>query len=208
MNEKILSVLQRLEKQEHFEQENYDLMPHSEKMLAITPKIGRFYGILLRAIKATRILEIGTSVGYSTIWFAEALQELPNSQIITIDSDAKKIERAKKNFEDAGVSHIIQQRHGQALDILSQLGDQIKQSKQKFDFVFIDADKERYVQYFDVVFPLLKIGGLIGADNILIPTRYNHLIKSYLNHVKNNPKVISETVPIDNGEEITIKLQD
>ena len=209
MNEKIRSVLQRLEEQERFEQENYDLVPRSEKMLATTPKIGRFYSILLRATGATRVLEIGTSVGYSTIWFAEALQEKSSTfQIITIESDAKKIERAKKNFEDAGISHIIEQRHGDALDILSQLGDQIKQSKQKFDFVFIDADKERYIQYFDAAFPLLRIGGLIGADNILIPVRYNHLIKPYLDHVKNNPKVISETIPIDNGEEITIKLQD
>lgn len=208
MNEKILSVLQRLEKQEQFEQENYDAVPHSEKILAITPKIGKFYGILLRATKATKILEIGTSVGYSTIWFAEALQELPNSQITTIEYDAKKIERAKKNFEDAGINHIINQRHGLAIDVLSELGEEIKQSKQKFDFVFIDADKEKYIEYFDAAFPLLKIGGLIGADNILIPARYNHLIKPYLDHVKNNPKVISETVPIDNGEEITIKLQD
>jgi predicted O-methyltransferase YrrM len=208
LNEKILTVLQRLEKQEKFEQENYDAVPHSEKMLAITPKIGRFYGILLRATKATRILEIGTSVGYSTIWFAEALQESPDSQIITIEYDEKKIERAKKNFEDAGISHIIKQRHGLAIDVLSEIGKEIKQSKQKFDFIFIDADKEKYIQYFDAAFPLLKVGGLIGADNILIPTRYNHLIKPYLVHVKNNPKVISETVPIDSGEEITIKLQD
>lgn len=205
MNKKILSVLERLERQERFEQENLDSVPHSERMLAITPKIGKFYNILLRATKATKILEIGTSVGYSTIWFAEALQELPGSKIITIDSDAKKIQRAKKNFEEAGVMDIIEQRQGNALDILSQLAGQ---TGSKFHFVFIDADKENYVQYFDAAFPLLKIGGLIGADNILLPARYNHMIRLYLNHVKNNPKVLSETIPIDNGEELTLKLQD
>ncbi|MBI5698132.1 MAG: O-methyltransferase [Thaumarchaeota archaeon] len=205
MNEKILSVLERLEGQERFEQENLDSVPHSERMLAITPKIGKFYNILLRTAKATKILEIGTSVGYSTIWFAEALQELSGSKIITIDSDAKKIQRAKKNFEEAGVMDIIEQRQGNALDILSQLASQ---TRSKFDFVFIDADKENYVQYFDAAFPLLKVGGLIGADNILLPARYNHMISLYLNHVKNNPKVLSETIPIDNGEELTLKLQD
>src|SRR5574338_827803 len=176
-------------------------------MLAITPKIGKFYNILLRATKATRILEIGTSTGYSTIWFAEALQNLSESTIITIDSDAKKIERARKNFEEAGVSSIIQQRQGTALDVLAELHHEIT-PEQKFDFVFIDADKENYVQYFDAAFSLLKVGGLICADNILLPARYNQMIKSYLNHVKNNPKVVSETIPIDNGEELTIKLQD
>lgn len=205
MNEKILSVLERLERQERFEQENLDSVPHSERMLAITPKIGKFYNILLRATKATKILEIGTSVGYSTIWFAEALQELPGSKIITIDSDAKKIQRAKKNFEEAEIIDIIEQRQGNALDILSQLASQIRS---KFDFVFIDADKENYVQYFNAALPLLKVGGLIGADNILLPARYNHMISIYLNRVKNNPKVLSETIPIDNGEELTLKLQD
>jgi predicted O-methyltransferase YrrM len=205
MDQKILDVLERLAKQEAFESQNHDSVPHSKKMLAITPKIGRFYNILLRATRATKILEIGTSVGYSTIWFAEALQNLDGAKIITIDSDGKKIQRAKKNFEDAGVSHIIEQRHGTAIDILAQLG---KERLDKFDFVFIDADKENYVQYFDAVFPMLKVGGLVGADNILLPARYHQMIKAYLDHIKNNPKIISETIPIDNGEELTIKLQD
>ena len=206
MDKKILDVLERLAKQEAFECQNHDSIPHSEKMLAITPKIGKFYNILLRATRATKILEIGTSVGYSTIWFAEALLGLKEAKIITIDSDGKKIQRAKKNFEDAGVSDIIEQRHGAALDILAQLGKEIK--SEKFDFVFIDADKENYVQYFDAIFPMLKVGGLVGADNILLPARYHQMIKVYLDHIKNNPKVISETIPIDNGEELTIKLQD
>ena len=205
MNTKIFSVLERLAKQEQFEQENHDSVPASEKILAITPKIGKFYNILLRATKTKRILEIGTSVGYSTIWFAEALQDLPGSAITTIEYNSKKILRAKKNFEDAGVTSIIQQRQGNALDIIKQIGDEVKS---KFDFIFIDADKENYIQYFDASFPLLKVGGLIGADNILLPQRFNHLIRPYLDHVKNNPKVISETIPIDNGEELTLKLKD
>lgn len=201
MNERIQSVLDKLEKQETFEQQNHHAIPFSQKMLAITPKIGKFYNILLRGTKSTRILEIGTSVGYSTIWFAEAIRDMPDSKIITIDSDAKKIQRAKKNFEDAGVADIILQRHGPALDVISQL-------QEKFDFVFIDADKENYVQYFDAVFPMIKVGGLIGADNILFPERYRDMISVYLNHIRNNPKVISETIPIDNGEELTLKLRD
>ena len=201
MDERIQSVLERLEKQEAFEQQNHHAVPFSEKMLAITPKIGKFYNILLRATKSARILEIGTSVGYSTIWFAEAIQDMPDSKIITIESDGKKIQRAKKNFEDAGVDDIIQQKHGNALDVISQL-------QENFYFVFIDADKENYVQYFDAVFPMVKVGGLIGADNIVLPERYHDMISVYLNHIRNNPKVISETIPIDNGEELTLKLQD
>ena len=74
------------------------------------------------------------------------------------------------------------------------------------DFVFIDADKERYVQYFDMVFPMVRLGGIIAADNILEPARYADHISKYTSYVRSNPKVISQLVPIDNGEEITIKI--
>ena len=62
-------------------------------------------------------------------------------------------------------------------------------SSESFDFVFIDADKERYIQYFDVILPMVKPGGLIGADNILFPERFQKFSNLYVKHVRNNPKV-------------------
>lgn len=149
------------------------------------------------------MLEIGTSSGYSTIWFAAALQKVPKSKIITIENNPKKIQIARKNFKEAGVENKITIKCGDALGILSQFSHETT----KFDFIFIDADKEHYTQYFDASLPLLKIGGLICADNILYPKRFNKLMKAYIKHVRANPKVISVTVPIDNGEEITVKLR-
>jgi len=207
IDEKIDQVLRTLEKQAKFEEEYQDKVERSERMLSITRNIGLFYNIFLRSTGAKNILEIGTSVGYSTIWFAEALRENLGTKIISLEQDSKKIERAKKNFVTAGIEQYVEILQGDALETLSKISNQ-KESLSKFDFIFIDADKERYIQYFDMSLPLLKKGGVIGADNIVYPERFNEMMKDYVNHVKNTPNVRTVTIPIDNGEEITMKLSD
>ncbi len=202
---KIDSVLKRIEEHEKFEQENPKETPNSEKALAIGRNTGIFYNVLLQNRTAKKILEIGMSVGYSTIWFADAISKNVDGQIITIDQDKNKIERAKRNFEDAGVRDLIEIRHGDALEVLSDINNE-SNSAESFDFVFIDADKERYIQYFEAALPLVKPGGLIGADNILFPERYQKFSNLYVNHVRKNPNIRSVTIPIDNGEELSLKL--
>jgi len=202
---KIDTILQEIEKQEEFEQKNPNQIPHSEKVLAIGRNTGMFYNALLHAIKAKKILEIGMSIGYSTIWFAEALSK-NDGRIITIDKDEKKILRAKENFERANLENFIDIQQGDALEIISQIGKDPTLSE-SFDFVFIDADKERYIQYFDEVLPLVKRGGLIAADNILFPERFRKFTNLYVNHVQKTPNIRTVTIPIDNGEELSLKLQ-
>lgn len=204
LDPKIDLVLNKIEKQEKFEQENPEKIPMSEKVLAIGRDTGIFYNVLLQNMKAKNVLEIGMSTGYSTLWFAEALSRT-GGKVISIDHDKKKIERAKKNFDEAGVGKFIEIHYGDALEILSKINKEAH-SFEYLDFVFIDADKERYIQYFDSVLPMLKPGGIIGADNILLPKRYQKFTNPYLQHVKKNPKVRSVTIPIDNGEELSLKL--
>jgi len=204
INAKIETVLNRIEKQEKLEQEHPNKIPNSEKVLAIGRDTGIFYNMLLQSIKAKNILEIGMSTGYSTIWFADAISK-NNGRIITIDHDNKKIERAKQNFEDAGLSDLIEIHHGDALQVISSIKDKV-QSSEFFDFIFIDADKERYIQYFDNVLPILKKGGMIAADNILFPERFQKFTKPYVEHVRKNPLIKSVTLPIDNGEELSLKF--
>ena len=205
LDSKIDTVLKRIEEQEKLEQENPYETPNPEKLLAIGRNTGIFYNILLKSKDAKKILEIGMSAGYSTIWFAEAISKKTGGKIITIDQDKKKIERAKRNFEDAGLSDLIDIRHGDALEVLLDIKNEFN-SSEFFDFVFIDADKERYIQYFDIILPLVKPGGLIGADNILFPERFQKFTSLYVKHVRNNPKIRSVTIPIDNGEELSLKL--
>lgn len=203
IDQRVNSVLQELEKQEKFELENPDAVPGREKMLAITRDIGIFYNILLRTNKAKNVLEIGTSTGYSTIWFAEAIRENPGAKIITIEQEEKKIKRAKENFQKTGVDSMIEIRQGLAIDVLKQI---VKETTESFDFIFIDADKEKCAEYFDLVLPILKTGGIIGIDNILKPERFSTYMTPFVNHVKVIPNVRSVTIPIDNGELLCTKL--
>ena len=206
INEKIQNVLLRLEKDINYENSHRDEIFPQERMNCISKNIGMFYNIMLKSINAKKILEIGMSVGYSGLWFADAVMSNTQSdgQIITIDRERFKIDNAKKNFEEAGVSSLIKIRDGEARKVLHDIKEEF--GKNYFDFIFIDADKESYIEYFDLCLPLVRNGGIIGADNILLPERFNEMMVDYLSHVRSNPNVQSVTIPIDNGEEITIKL--
>jgi len=206
INEKIQNVLSRLEKDINYENSHRDEIFPQERMNCISKNIGMFYNIMLKSINAKKILEIGMSVGYSGLWFADAVMSNTQSdgQIITIDRERFKIDNAKKNFEEAGVSSLIKIRDGEARKVLHDIKEEF--GKNYFDFIFIDADKESYIEYFDLCLPLVRKGGIIGADNILLPERFNEMMVDYLSHVRSNPNVQSVTIPIDNGEEITIKL--
>ena len=206
INEKIQNVLSRLEKDINYENSHRDEIFPQERLNCISKNIGMFYNIMLKSINAKKILEIGMSVGYSGLWFADAVMSNTQSdgQIITIDRERFKIDNAKKNFEEAGVSSLIKIRDGEARKVLHDIKEEF--GKNYFDFIFIDADKESYIEYFDLCLPLVRKGGMIGADNILLPERFNEMMVDYLSHVRSNPNVQSVTIPIDNGEEITIKL--
>ena len=206
INEKIQNVLSRLENDIDYENSHRDEVPSEKRLNCISKNIGTFYNIMLKSIHAKNILEIGMSVGYSGLWFADAIiSNTQNGQIITIDREQFKIDSATRNFEEAGVSSLIKIREGEARKILHEVKEEFGENY--FDFIFIDADKESYIEYFDLCLPLVRKGGIIGADNILFPERFNKMMVDYLSHVRSNPNVQSVTVPIDNGEEITIKLR-
>ena len=206
INEKIQNVLSRLEKDIDYENSHRSEVPSEERLNCISKNIGMFYNIMLKSINAKKILEIGMSVGYSGLWFADAVMSSTQSdgQIITIDREKFKIDKATQNFDEAGVSSLIKIREGEAKKILHEIKEEFGENY--FDFIFIDADKESYIEYFDLCLPLVRKGGIIGADNILFPERFNEMMTDYLSHVRSNPNVQSVTVPIDNGEEITFKL--
>ena len=190
-------MISRLDTQSQRERGGKTKVARGQEMLAITADTGMFISILLKAIRAKRVLEVGTSAGFSTLWLADAIGK--KGRIITIEMDPRKAERARKNFKQAGVEKMIEIRQGVALNVLRAL-------KGRFDFVLLDADKENIIKYFDLVLPLVRAGGIIAADNMLFPPPYRPVMKKYARHVRSRRNVQSVTVPIGMGEEVTIKL--
>lgn len=119
---------------------------------------GRFLSMLSNMIKPERILEIGTYTGYATICLAEGLSE--SGQIHTVEINAELEQFAHKYFVKVGIQDKVKFHLGNAVDIIPELDE-------TFDLVFIDADKENYSNYFQLIIEKVRPGGLIIADNVL-----------------------------------------
>ncbi|MFH1591942.1 MAG: O-methyltransferase [Candidatus Woesearchaeota archaeon] len=171
MDKKILDLLEELER---FGKERH--------MFNIPKEAGEFLNLLVKIKKPKNILEVGTSNGYSTIWLG-----LDGDKIVTIEKNPEKLKLAKENFKKAGLKNtkVIE---GDALEILHKLNE-------KFDFVFIDAIKKDYLNYFKLI--KFNKGAIVVADNIL-----THNLKEYCDFVREKYK--SCLVKIGNGVEVTI----
>lgn len=126
-----------------------------------------FLNMLIKINNSKNVLEIGTSNGYSGIWILKALEET-RGKLTTVEYWEKRQSVARKNFEICVSDVKVESKIGSAVIVLQDLEEEIKNFKrEKFDFVFIDANKKEYVEYFEIVDRILKSGGIILADNIL-----------------------------------------
>ena len=149
----------------------YSMLPKRDAVLAemedyatahdvpiVGPAVARVLQQLAMMIQARTVFELGSAIGYSTIWWAQAVGE--HGKVIYTDGDAKNAERARGYFARAGVSSRIQIHTGDALEFLSE-------QKQEFDIIFNDVDKEDYPRVLRLVSPRLRKGGLFLTDNVL-----------------------------------------
>ena len=125
----------------------------------------------------TKVLEIGTSTGHSAVWMAWALSKT-GGKLITIEIDEGRYQEALLNFKEAGVSHVIDARLADAHDL-------VKELKGPFDFVFCDADKGWYKNYFTTLAPKLEVGGSFTAHNV--SRSWGGVIREFLDYVKSLP---------------------
>ena len=159
---------------------------------------GGFLAALVRLTRATRILELGTFTGYSSIAMATALP--PDGRIITCDLDPETTAIARRYMDESGHGDKIEIRLGPALETISTL-------EGPFEIVFIDADKQNYEAYYEATLPLLAGNGLLIADNVLWSGRVveddgdesTRAIKDFNEHVRNDPRVVSVMLTVRDG---------
>lgn len=161
---------------------------------------GRVLSMISKLVRPKTVLEIGTYTGYATLCLAEGLAE--NGIIHTIDIKEELQDFQRKYFDQSPWAWQIKQHLGSALDVIPQLDT-------TFDLVFIDADKENYINYFHMVVPLMNKGGVILSDNVLWsgkvlePVKPNDkstkVLLEYNELLKNDPRVETVLLPIRDG---------
>jgi caffeoyl-CoA O-methyltransferase len=158
---------------------------------------------LVAAVRAKRVLEIGMYTGFSALMMAEALPD--DGELITCEINPDTIAFGKYYFERSPHGHKIDVREGPALQTL-------KTVHGPFDFVFLDADKQHYVEYYEMALPMLVQGGLLAADDVLLGTRLDPRnerelgMTAFNEHVRNDDRVSQVMITIRSGLTLIRKL--
>jgi len=176
----------------------------------VDAEVGGLLRVLATAVGATRILEIGTAIGYSGIWLAAALPA--NGTLVTMERDRTRAAQARENFVQAGVADRVTVMIGDALLMLAKVAG-------PFDLIFQDGDKRMYLPMLDRLVELVRPGGLIVTDNVLwdgevVPgfiaeaTRKaedTRAITEYNERLSRHPRLMTSIVPIRDGVAISVK---
>jgi predicted O-methyltransferase YrrM len=164
-------------------------------MMNVQPEDGRVLRLLTEAVGAKHVVEIGTSNGYSGIWFCLALRTT-GGKLTTHEFDARRASLARENFKRAGVSHLVTLVEGDAHKTVTRI-------KEPIDILFLDADKAGYIDYLNKLLPLVRPGGLILAHNT---TNVRSPMEDYIKAVTTNPKLETKFIhKHDQGIGVTLK---
>jgi len=167
---------------------------HTRRLLNCGPEAGRLLAILVRATRAQRILELGTSNGYSTIWLAWAASAT-GGHVTTVDRAPYKIAMARTNLDRAGLADRVTIREAPILDVLHEEASPV-------DLVFLDADRTSYLAYFDPLATRLRPGGLLATDNVV---SHASEVAAFLAHLRAHAALETVTLPVGNGVALTYK---
>ena len=167
----------------------------SKRMLNITRDTGEFLSVLIRATGARRVLEIGTSNGYSTLWLAEAVKATGGS-VITVELSEYKVRVASETFACSGLASVISLVHDDAGRALN------RAEAEAFDFIFLDSERSEYPGWWTQLRRILRFGGLLVADNAVSHTEQ---LAPFTALVKADSLFTTSLVPVGNGEFLAVK---
>ncbi|KAL5522575.1 hypothetical protein ACEPAG_8592 [Sanghuangporus baumii] len=168
---------------------------HGLPMIAVSPVQGKFLMLLLKSIRAKRVLEIGLLGGHSTIWLAKGLPD--DGKVVTLEIDKEFAQVAKQNIANAGLSAKVEIKVGAAADTLKSLN-----ASEPFDFVFIDADPEGAATYFAETKRLIRKGGVIIVDNVNLLSRVSSLPADTDDSMVKAIRKLLEDIKDDGGKEV------
>ena len=197
----------------------YSMLPPRDEVMAemedyatkhnvpiVGPAVARVLQQLAMTINAKHVFEMGSAIGYSTIWWARAVGD--GGRVTYTDGGAENAERARRYFARAGVANRIDIRVGDALELLSE-------QRQEFDIIFCDVDKEDYPRAFRLVAPRLRKGGLFITDNVLWSGRVTQkspsdsttkAIQEFNRLVYKSSEFFTTILPLRDGLAVALKL--
>jgi predicted O-methyltransferase YrrM len=167
-------------------------------MLDVGPAVGLFLNMITRAVNARTVIEVGGSVGYSTVWLAEAVTTT-GGRLYSIEVEPEKQQQQRRHLTAAGLVSVVELTSKQAAELVAEIPAPL-------DMVLLDHWKELYVRDFDACWPALRPGGMIVADNILLPRKNAAIIAEYREHIAGKPDARSMVLDIGSGLEITVKV--
>jgi predicted O-methyltransferase YrrM len=169
-----------------------------EFLLPVGPEVGAFLHALILAHRPRRILELGTSYGYSTLFLADAARAV-GAQVVTMELADYKQAHARAELAEAGLAEVVDFRLGDAVAMLgADLGP-------AWDFVLLDIWKELYLPCFEAVYPCLSDEGIICADNMIEPALARAEVREYRQAVRARPDLQTALLPIGSGIELTTR---
>jgi predicted O-methyltransferase YrrM len=193
LDDRARAVLARLEAEDTAERERgVDVMQRSR---AVAPTTGRFLFSLVAPQTGCEVLEIGGSRGYSSIWLGAGVRYL-GGRVLSLEHDSAKVEAWRRNVAEAGLDDWVELVEGDAHDRLPEIDD-------VFDLVFLDAEKEDYETLFGLARTKLEPGAVVVADNVL---SHEEILGAYSEARQSDPTLVSVTVPLDRGLELTAVL--
>lgn len=166
-----------------------------ERFRNVEPATAELLGVLVRAARCTRVLELGTSNGYSTIWLADAA-EATGGRVVSVEVDETRTELARGNIRAAGLEDVVEFRVADAGRLLAESGDD------EWEFIFLDAERPAYTDYVSDLVRVLAPAGLLAVDNVL---SHEHELVQFTSVIEASAGLTQTVVPVGAGLRLAVR---